>query len=146
VSTVELLVARCAGLDVAKDEVVACIRVTDGASGRRQAVRTFSTFTNGLRWLGEVLVECAWAAARSRDSYLSAHFWRLALRIGKKTAAVAVGHSMLVIAWHLLTDDCDYQDLGGDYLVRHDADRARQRAVAQLQALGYQVTLQPLAA
>jgi transposase len=102
--------------------------------------------TKGNRWLGEVLTECAWAAARSRDSYLSAQFWRLARRIGKKKAAMAVGHSILVIAWHLLANDCDYADLGGDYFVRRDADRARQRAVAQLQALGYQVTLQPLAA
>ena len=102
--------------------------------------------TKGNRWLGEVLTECAWAAARSRDTYLSAQFWRLARRIGKKKAAMAVGHSILVIAWHVLTDNCDYADLGGDYSVRRDADRARQRAVAQLQALGYQVTLQPLAA
>jgi transposase len=102
--------------------------------------------TKGNRWLGEMLTECAWAAARSRDTYLSAQFWRLARRIGKKKAAMAVGHSILVIAWHLLTDDCDYADLGGDYFVRRDTDRARQRAVAQLQALGYQVTLQPLAA
>ena len=102
--------------------------------------------TKGNRWLGEVLTECAWAAARSRDSYLSAQFWRLARRIGKKKAAMAVGHSILIIAWHLLSDDCNYADLGGDYFVRRDADRTRQRAVAQLQALGYQVTLQPLAA
>jgi transposase len=102
--------------------------------------------TKGNRWLGEVLTECAWAAARTRDTYLAAQFWRLARRIGKKKAAMAVGHSILVITWHLLTADCDYQDLGGDYFVRRDADRARQRAVAQLQALGYQVTLQPLAA
>jgi hypothetical protein len=47
---------------------------------------------------------------------------------------MAVSHSILVIAWHLLTNDCDYTDLGGDYFVRRDADRARQRAVAQLQA------------
>ena len=52
---------------------------------------------------------------------------------------------VLVIAWYLLTNDGDYQDLGGDYFVRRDTDRARQRAVAQLQALGYQVTLQPAA-
>jgi transposase len=89
---------------------------------------------------------CAWAAARSRDTYLSAQYWRLARRIGKKKAAVAVGHSILVIAWYLLTDNCDYQDLGGDYFVRRDTERARQRAVAQLQALGYRVTLEPLAA
>jgi hypothetical protein len=50
-----------------------------------------------------------------------------------------------VIAWHLLSGDCDYADLGGDFFIRRDADRARQRAVAQLQALGYQVTLQPAA-
>ena len=102
--------------------------------------------TKGNRWLGEVLIECAWAAARSRDTYLSAQYWRLARRIGKKKAAVAVGHSILVIAWHLLADDCDYQDLGGDYFIRRDTDRARQRAVAQLQALGYRVVLEPVAA
>jgi transposase len=89
---------------------------------------------------------CAWAAARSRDTYLSAQYWRLARRIGKKKAAIAVGHSILVIAWHLLTDNCDYQDLGGDYFVRRDTDRQRVRAVAQLQALGYRVVLEPLAA
>jgi transposase len=110
--------------------------------GKRRSGKT----SKGNRWLGEVLTECAWAAARSRDTYLSAQFWRLARRIGKKKAAVAVGHSILVIAWHLLTEDCDYADLGGDYFVRRDADRARQRAVAQLQALGYRVTLEPLAA
>jgi transposase len=102
--------------------------------------------TKGNRWLGEMLTECAWAAARSRDTYLAAQFWRLARRIGKKKAAGAVGHSILVVAWHLLAYDCDYRDLGGDFFVRRDTDRARQRAIAQLQTLGYQVTLQPTAA
>jgi transposase len=101
--------------------------------------------TKGNRWLADVLSECAWAAARSRDTYLAAQFWRLARRIGKKKAAVAVGHSILVICWYLLDGDCDYHDLGGDFFVRRDSDRARQRAVAQLQALGYHVTLQPAA-
>jgi transposase len=110
--------------------------------GKRRSGKT----TKGNRWLGEVLTECAWAAARSRDSYLAAQYWRLARRIGKKKAAIAVGHSILVIAWYLLANDCDYADLGGDFFVRRDADRARQRAVAQLQALGYRVTLEPLAA
>jgi transposase len=101
--------------------------------------------TNGNRWLADVLTECAWAAARSRDTYLAAQFWRLARRIGKKKAAVAVGHSILVICWYLLDGDCDYHELGGDFFIRRDSDRARQRAVAQLQALGYDVTLQPAA-
>jgi transposase len=55
VSTVELLVARCAGLDVAKDEVVACVRVPDGHGGRNQEVRTFQTFTSGLEALADWL-------------------------------------------------------------------------------------------
>ena len=110
--------------------------------GRRRSGRT----TKGNVWLGEILIECAWAAARCRDTYLAAQFWRLARRIGKKKAALAVGHSILVIAWHLLANDCDYAELGGDFFVRRDSDRARQRAVAQLQALGYHVTLQPTAA
>lgn len=78
-------------------------------------------------------------------TYLGAQFWRLARRIGKKKAAVAVGHSILVIAWHLLTDDADYEDLGGDYFVKRDAERAQSRAISQLEALGYRVTLEPAA-
>jgi hypothetical protein len=93
-------------------------------------------------WLGEILTECAWAAARSRGTYLGAQFWRLARRIGKKKAAVAVGHSILVIAWHLLTDEVDYEDLGGDYFAKRDTQRARKRAISQLEALGYRVTLE----
>jgi len=102
--------------------------------------------TRGNRWLGEVLTECAWAAARSRDTYLAAQFWRLARRIGKKKAAGAVGHSILVIAWHLLAEGCDYHDLGGDWFTRRsDHDRHKTHLVKQLQALGYSVTLQPAA-
>jgi transposase len=110
--------------------------------GRRRSGRT----RRGSVWLGDILTECAWAAARSRGTYLGAQFWRLARRIGKKKAAVAVGHSILVIAWHLLTNDADYQDLGGEYFMKRDAERARARAISQLQALGYHVTLEPLAA
>jgi transposase len=110
--------------------------------GKRRSGKT----RKGDVWLVEVLVECAWAASRARDTYLAAQYWRLARRIGKKKAAIAVGHSILVIAWHLLDDDCDYAELGGDFFVLRDSDRARQRAVAQLQALGYHVTLQPAAA
>jgi transposase len=110
--------------------------------GRRRSGRT----RHGNVWLGDILTECAWAAARSRGTYLGAQFWRLARRIGKKKAAVAVGHSILVIAWHLLTNDADYADLGGEYFVQRDAQRARSRAVSQLEALGYRVTLESRAA
>jgi hypothetical protein len=106
--------------------------------GKRHSGRT----RHSSVWLGDILTECAWAAARSRGTHLGAQFWRLARRIGKKKAAVAVGHSILVIAWHLLTDDADYADLGGDYFVKRDAQRARSRAIGQLEALGYRVTLE----
>ena len=111
--------------------------------GKRGSGRT----TPGNVWLGEILNQCAWAAARTRDTYLSARFWRLARRIGKKKAAMAIAHSILVIAWHLITDDTDYNDLGGDYYTqRNNPDRHRDRLVEQLHGLGYRVALEPVAA
>lgn len=111
--------------------------------GKRGSGRT----TEGDVWLGEILNQCAWSAARTHDTYLSAQFWRLARRrIGKKKAAVAVGHSILVICWHLITNDADYQDLGGDYFTRrNDPDRHRDRLIEQLHHLGYRVTLDRVA-
>jgi len=110
--------------------------------GKRHSGKT----TKGDRWLGEILNQCAWAASRKRDSYLSAQFWRLARRIGKKKAAVAVAHSILVICWHLLTNDCDYEDLGGDYFTsRINPDKQRDHHIEQLQSLGYRVILDKVA-
>ena len=110
--------------------------------GKRHSGKT----NNGNLWLADILNQCAWSAARSRDTYLSAQFWRLARRIGKKKAAVAVGHSILVICWHLLANNADYTDLGGDYFARRgDTARHQDRLVQQLQDLGYQVTLRKVA-
>jgi transposase len=111
--------------------------------GKRRTAKT----TNGDKWLAEILNQSAWAAARSRDTYLSSHFWRLARRIGKKKAAVAVSHTILVICWHLLTDNSDYHDLGADFYTRRtNPDRRRDHLIEQLQALGYGVKLTALAA
>jgi transposase len=110
--------------------------------GKRQSGKT----TKGNVWLADILNQCAWCAARSRNTYLSAQYWRLARRIGKKKAAVAVGHSILVICWHLLSNNADYDDLGGDYFARRDnTERHQDRLVQQLQDLGYQVTLRKVA-
>lgn len=106
--------------------------------GKRGSGKT----TKGDVWLIDILTQCAWCAARTRNTYLSAQFWRLARRIGKKKAAIAVAHSILVICWHLLTNDEDYEDLGGDYFTRRNTDRQRDRLIAQLHNLGYRVTLQ----
>lgn len=109
--------------------------------GKRRSGKT----TRGDTWLAEMLVQCAWSASRTRDTYLSAQFWKLARRIGKKKAAVAVAHSILVICWHLLANNCDYQDLGGDYFTKRNADRKRDRLINELHNLGFQVTLTPAA-
>ena len=110
--------------------------------GKRQSGKT----TKGNVWLREILVQCAWAASRTRDTYLAAQYWRLARRIGKKKAAVAVAHSILVICWHVLNDDTDYDDLGGDYFQRRtNPDRQRDRAIKELHSLGYEVTFKKTA-
>ncbi|WP_327344971.1 IS110 family RNA-guided transposase [Mycolicibacter icosiumassiliensis] len=109
--------------------------------------RRSGTTGGGNRWLRETLVECAWAASRQRDSYLAAQFWRLARRIGKKKAALAVGHSILAIAWHLLHDNTSYTDLGGDWFVRRidNNSRRRDRLIGELQGMGYLVSLEQAA-
>jgi transposase len=110
--------------------------------GKRRSGKT----TNGNVWLADMLSQCAWAASRSHDTYLATQFWRLAKRLGKKRAAIAVGHSILVIVWHLLTNNCEYDDLGGDYFTRRgDTARHQDRLVKQLQDLGYSVTLRKVA-
>jgi transposase len=100
------------------------------------------TTTKGDPWLRDVLVQCAHATSRTKGTYLSAQFWRLTKRIGKKKAAVAVGHSILVAAWHMLHDGVDYQDLGDDWFQRKvDDDHRKDRAIRELHDLGYRVTL-----
>jgi transposase len=110
--------------------------------GKRRSGRT----NHGNRWLSEILDQCANAAAHTRDTYLAAQFWRLKRRIGHKKAAVAVGHSILVICWHVLTNNADYQDLGGDWFTRRtDQDKRRDHLIAQLHDLGYGVHLTKVA-
>jgi len=93
--------------------------------------------------LEAAFAEAAWAAARCKDGYLPAHFRRLAARRGRKRAIVAVGHTILVIAYHLLARGTTYEDLGARHSERRDADRIRRRTVQRLESLGYTVTLEP---
>ncbi|HEY9377501.1 MAG TPA: IS110 family transposase, partial [Jiangellaceae bacterium] len=110
--------------------------------GKRRSGAT----NNGNRWLGEILHQCADAASHTRNTYLAAQFWRLQRRIGRGKAAVAVGHSIVVICWHLLSNNCDYDDLGGDWFVRRtDADKRRDHLIRQLHDLGYRVALTKVA-
>ena len=110
--------------------------------GKQRSGRT----TKGNQWLGEILFQCADTARRSRDNYLAAQYWRLRRRMGHRKAIVAVGHSILVICWHLLTNNCDYDDLGGDWFTRRtDNDKRRDHLIRQLHDLGYGVALTKVA-
>jgi transposase len=85
------------------------------------------------------------AAARTKDkTYLGARYQRLVPRLGKKKALVALGHSILTAAWHMLTHDVDYHDLGGDYFTRLDPERAIKRIIRQAGALGYTVRFEAI--
>lgn len=97
----------------------------------------------GNPWLRSALVEAGWGAARSRQTYLSAQYHRLAARRGGKRAAVAVAHTILVVAYHLLRDGTVYQELGANYFDERDRLGAVRRAVRRIQRLGYKVTLEP---
>jgi hypothetical protein len=78
----------------------------------------------GSKWLRSALAESAYAAARTKNTYLAAQFWRLAGRRGKRRAAVPVGHSILVVAYHLLDTGKHYKDLGGDYFATRLSEQA----------------------
>ena len=110
---------------------------SDESAGKRRSGRTGM----GSRWLRSTMVEAAWSASRVRNSYFSAQYHRLAPRRGKRRAAVAVAHSMLIAIYHLIKDGTVYQDLGPNHFDELDRRRITHRAVRRLQALGYRVTL-----
>jgi len=100
----------------------------------------------GQDWLRPALVEAAWAASRTKDTYLSAQFHRLRARRGAKRAAVAVAHSIITIVYHLLADpEAVFRELGGDYFYKRNEEQVKRRALRTLESLGLQVTLTPVA-
>jgi transposase len=97
----------------------------------------------GNVWLRAALIEAAQSLGRGRGTYLAAQYRRLTARRGKKKAAVALGHSILVIVYHLLTRAEVYQDLGVQYFDENRRDRIERGLVQRLKDLGYKVTLEP---
>jgi transposase len=108
------------------------------SAGKQRSGRT----RKGSRWLRGLLVEAAHAVKRQRATYPGAQFRRLASRRGVKKAAVAVGHSLLVAAYHMLKRGVDYQDLGAQHFDERDREGVVRRAVKRLESLGYEVELQ----
>ncbi len=112
----------------------------NASAGKRKSGKT----RKGSQWLRAALTEAAWAASHTR-SYLGAQYHRFARRRGKKKAVVAVGHSILVIAYHILKDGTSYHELGQDSFDKRDTARIQERPLARLETLGLRVTVQPMA-
>jgi hypothetical protein len=90
--------------------------------------------------------EVAWASIRTKGSYFSAQFHRIARRRGRNKAAVAVAHGLLVVVYHVLKTGKPYLELGVNYFDQLDAARMERHHVRRLEQLGYRVTLDRLAA
>lgn len=114
----------------------------DESAGKRRSTR----MRKGAPWLKTTLIQCAWAAARKKGSYLQALFHRLRARRGAKKAIGAVAASMLTAAYHMIANGTFYQDLGADHFERNSKPAQTKRLVAKLQSLGYEVQIKLLAA
>lgn len=110
----------------------------DQSAGKRRSGRA----PFGNRWLKQALVQCAWAASRTKDSYLRALYHRLARRRGKKRAVLAVGHTLLRIVYYVLQRGTVYQDLGPDHWEQRQSERLTKQLVRRLESLGHKVTLE----
>ena len=110
------------------------------SAGKRASGRT----RKGSPWLRGALVDAAHAAGRTR-TYLGAQYHRRAARRGAKRAAVAVGHSLIVIAYAILAHSTTFTDLGVNYFDERDRDQVRRRLTRRLETLGYQVSVSPVA-
>ena len=114
----------------------------DESAGKRRSTR----MRKGAPWLKTVLIQCAWAGARKKGSYLEAPFHRLRARRGAKKAVGAVAASILTAAYHMIARGAFYQDLGADHFHRRPKPNQIKRLVAKIQSLGYDVDIKPLAA
>jgi transposase len=110
------------------------------SAGKRKSGKT----AKGNRWLRRVLVQAAWGGVRKKNSYVAAQFGRLAARRGKKRAIVAVGRTILIAAYHVLKEEVEYQDLGGNYFDQLNEERTKSYLVHRLESLGYEVSLKEL--
>jgi transposase len=107
------------------------------SAGKRKSGKT----RKGSVWLRRALVEAAHGAARTKDKYFKNLYHRLAGRRGKKRAIVAVGHSLLVTGYYMITRATDYTDLGANYFDERNQERVKRQAVKRLEKLGFQVQL-----
>ncbi|MGB8510200.1 MAG: IS110 family transposase [Pyrinomonadaceae bacterium] len=110
------------------------------SAGQRRSTQT----TKGSPYLRAALTQAAWAVAHTKETYLAAQYHRLARRMGRKKALVAVAHSLLVIVYHVLDRRADYRELGGDYFDRQQHQTQQQRLIKRLERMGLRVTVEAL--
>ena len=108
------------------------------SAGKRLSGRT----GHANSWLRSALVEAAWSASRTKETYFSAQYHRLATRRGKKKAIIAVGHSILITIYHIIRDKTNYRDLGASYFDERDRSFIIQRAIRRIEQFGLKVTLE----
>ncbi|HWP55868.1 MAG TPA: IS110 family transposase [Pyrinomonadaceae bacterium] len=108
------------------------------SAGKRKSGKT----TKGSNYLRAGLTQASWAASHTKLTYLAAQHKRLIRRMGKKKALVAVGHSILVIAYHILKNRASYHELGGDYFDRQNVELLRARYIRKLETLGLKVSIE----
>ncbi|UUZ89940.1 IS110 family transposase [Paenibacillus sp. P25] len=111
------------------------------SAGKRKSGRT----RKGNKKLRSALVEAARAAARTKNTYLSSQYHRIAARRGANRAAVAVAHSILTIVYHILTRNQPYNELGATYYEERKRDTVMKQSVKKLESLGYKVTIESVA-
>jgi transposase len=111
------------------------------SAGKRKRCR----LRKGAPWLKAMLIQCAWAAKRSNNSYYKAQFYRLQARRGPQKAICAVAASILTAIYHILKDGVPHQDLGIDYFDKRKPEARVKRLVAQIAKFGFEATLQPIA-
>jgi transposase len=111
------------------------------SAGKRKSSR----LRKGAPWLKTMLVQCAWAAKRKKDSYYRAQFFRLQSRRGPQKAICAVAASILTAIYNILKDGVEHHDLGGSYFDRRPVELKANHLVARLKKLGFTVQLQPIA-
>jgi transposase len=114
----------------------------DESAGKRRSTR----MRKGAPWLKTTLVQCAWAAARKKDSYLQAQFHRLRARRGAKKAIGAVAASILTAAYHMLKTGTLYHDLGANHFDKRAKEKHVHRLINRLRNLGFAVAITPVEA
>ena len=139
------IILACIGTDMSRfpsaSHIASWVGLSPGnneSAGKRKQAKT----TKGNPLLRSTLIQAAKSAAKTKDTYLSAQYHRIAARRGANKAAVAVAHSIIVIVYCMLKHHQPFNEMGADYFAKNNAKAIKNRAVKQLEMLGYQVKIE----